>query len=106
LSENLRLELAPLGIKVITLVAGNTTSNIATNAPPPSALPSSSPYLPIEKSIAIQAEYSDMPTEQFAEKLVETVMSRGSGAVWIGSNTTLVRYAMPLMPQWMFVSFP
>lgn len=60
LSETLRLELAPLNVRVITLMAGNVQSNIGDNGAPPQKLPPSSHYLPIEKHIAEKSEWADM----------------------------------------------
>ncbi|KAF1849043.1 oxidoreductase [Cucurbitaria berberidis CBS 394.84] len=102
LSEILRLELAPLNVRVITLMVGNVASNIDVNGPPPASLPSTSMYLPIEKQIAADYTWDTMPTKKFASQVVADVMSGKSGKVWRGGNTAIIRWAVPFMPQWVF----
>jgi 1-acylglycerone phosphate reductase len=104
LSETMRLELAPLNVRVITLVAGGTKSNISDNGPPPESLPPTSPYLAVEKHIAKNVDFKQMPTETFAELVVDDVMRGTTGKVWHGVGSKTIRYAAPLMPQWIFVS--
>jgi hypothetical protein len=104
LSETMRLELAPLNVRVITLVAGGTKSKISDNGPPPESLPPASPYLAVEKHIATKMDFKQMPTEIFAEQVVDDVVRGTTGKVWHGVGSKTVRYAVPLMPQWIFVS--
>lgn len=106
LSETLRLELAPLDVRVITLVAGNVSSNISVNAERPTALPRTSQYLPIEKDIITEGEWNDMDRNEFAKKIVDDVLKKVTGKVWLGSSTGIIRWTVPLMPQWVFVSSP
>jgi hypothetical protein len=104
LSETMRLELAPLNVRVITLVAGGTKSKISDNGPPPESLPPTSPYLAVEKHIATKMDFKQMPTEIFAEQVVDDVVRGTTGKVWHSVGSKTVRYAVPLMPQWIFVS--
>jgi hypothetical protein len=104
LSETMRLELAPLNVRVITLVAGGTKSNISDNGPPPESLPPTSQYLAVEKHIATNMDFKQTPTEIFAERVVDDVVRGATGKVWHGVGSKTVRYAVPLMPQWIFVS--
>jgi 1-acylglycerone phosphate reductase len=104
LSETMRLELEPLNVRVVTLVAGGTKSKIAQNGPPPQSLPPTSQYLIIEKHIAQGVEWKQMPTETFAERVVNDIVRGARGKVYHGVGSTIVRYAVPLMPQWIFVS--
>lgn len=103
-SETLRLELAPLGVRVITLMAGNVQTNISVNAERPAALPLTSQYLPIEKDIITERKWDEMDRNEFAKKVVNDVLGGVSGKVWLGTSTGTVRWAVPLMPQWIFVS--
>jgi short-subunit dehydrogenase len=99
----LRLELAPFGVKVITLMAGNVASNIGPNAPE-LKLPSQSLYLPIQEELLKVGEYSDMPTKKFAEEVVNEVLGGAKGLVWKGGNTMLVRVLSPWLPSFLMVS--
>jgi 1-acylglycerone phosphate reductase len=104
MSETLRLELAPLGVRVVTLMAGNVKSNISANAPPPTSLPDTSPYKPVEKYIAADEEWSELPADKFAKEVVSEVLNGASGKMWKGGNSGIVRWLVPFMPQFVFVS--
>ncbi|KAJ4302873.1 NADPH-dependent 1-acyl dihydroxyacetone phosphate reductase [Kalmusia sp. IMI 367209] len=101
-SETLRIELAPLGVKVVTLAAGNVTSNMISNGAPPAQLPADSFYKPIEKDIANAEEFTNMPTSQFANEVATEVLDGASGKVFKGANSTLVKWLVPFLPQFLF----
>jgi 1-acylglycerone phosphate reductase len=103
LSENLRLELAPFQVRVITLMAGNVASNISANKPTVN-ISSTSHYLPIKNEVEAEESYSDMPTQKFVDKVVEAVVGGSAGKVWIGSNVWVVRIALFWLPGWAIVS--
>lgn len=105
LSETLRYELAPLGVRVITLVAGNVASHMSAgiNGSPPAELPSKSRYKVIEKQVAKQGQYTDMNTAKFADKVVAAVVSRATGKVWEGGNMMVVKWLVPIMPSFIYV---
>lgn len=60
-----RLELAPLGIKVVDLKTGSTTSNFQENKSNPYELPADSPYMPIKEQV--MEVISGRKTEAYAE---------------------------------------
>ncbi|UPX14255.1 Acylglycerone-phosphate reductase [Ascochyta rabiei] len=103
-SETLRLELAPLGVRVITLVAGNVASNMSagSNGPPPSELPATSRYKAVEAHVAKQGKFSDMNTARFADEVVSAVSSGAAGKLWKGGNIMLVRWLVPFMPGFVY----
>jgi len=103
-SDTLRLELAPFGIKVVTLLAGNVVSNMGTYAPPSLQLPPDSPYKPIEKDIEGPGEWNMMSTSKFADEAASQILNGISAPMWKGVNTPLVRWLVPFMPQFIFVS--
>lgn len=105
LSETLRLELAPLNVRVITVMAGSVISNIAANGPPPASLPSTSVYLPVEKYLAVELELDGMDTHKFAEQIVGSVVKGVTGKVWAGKSVGIIRM-LQVAPQWVFVSLP
>lgn len=106
LSETLRFELAPLNVRVITLVAGNVDSNMSSgrNGPPPAGLPSSSYYKGIEQKISKREKFANMDTAKFADEVVNAVVSGATGKVWKGGNMGVVRWLVPVMPSFIYVS--
>lgn len=106
LSETLRYELAPLGVRVITLVAGNVASHMSSgvNGAPPAELPPSSRYKAIEKELSKGESFADMDTTVFANGVVGAVVSGAAGKVWKGGNMATVRWLMPILPSFVYVS--
>ncbi|OAG05396.1 NAD(P)-binding protein [Paraphaeosphaeria sporulosa] len=90
-SETLCMELAPLNVKVITLVAGNVTSNSTTNRLAPGQLPEGSYYTPLEKEFAKDVEFSFMPTAKVAEEVADDVLRGASGSIFKGANSIVVK---------------
>lgn len=106
LSETMRYELAPLNVRVITLVAGNVSSHMSSgvNGPPPAELPPTSRYKAIEKELAKGQKMADMDTTVFADEVVSAVISGATGKVWKGGNMATVRWLAPFMPSFLYVS--
>ncbi|KAJ7247049.1 hypothetical protein C8J57DRAFT_1674604 [Mycena rebaudengoi] len=103
-SETLRLELAPFGVSVLTVMLGGVaTVFIANEAPRP--LPPGSRYVSIGDAILLWAREKGglagmMPPERLAEELVPDILASGkSGTVWRGSNAGLVRFVAGWLPQ-------
>ncbi|KAK9428985.1 hypothetical protein V1505DRAFT_314633 [Lipomyces doorenjongii] len=101
LSETLRLEMAPLGVKVLTVVTGTVDSNFFVNTPE-YKLPSTSRYMPVEKSIVARARGKDiqsgMNKEKYADSVVNDVLRGVNGKVWRGKLASIVRYASTYLP--------
>ncbi|KAJ6571978.1 hypothetical protein B0H19DRAFT_1132009 [Mycena capillaripes] len=104
LSETLRLELAPFGVSVLTVMLGGVaTVFIANEAPRP--LPPGSRYTSIGDAILLWAREKGglagmMPPERLAEELVPDILASGkSGTVWRGSSAGLVRFVAGWLPQ-------
>lgn len=108
-SEILRLELAPLGINVVSVETGAVRSRGQTN-PPELKLPSNSPYLSIEKTIAARARGDDgvsrMETRAYAAQVVNDVLNGTRGRIWRGGSALLIRFASALFPAFILVSRP
>lgn len=85
LSETLRLELAPLGVTVLTAMIGNIESNFHNNDFW-QGLPESSLYKSVEAQVAKTAEGkigpNKEPPEDFAKRFMDDILSRSSGQVW------------------------
>jgi hypothetical protein len=105
--ETLRIELAPLDVKVLTVVTGSIETNIQSNAAHP-ALPPSSHYRATEKWLDDLATanfgFSRMKGPVFAEKVVGDVLAGATGKIWRGDNATVTRYGHVLLPMSVQVS--
>ncbi|KAF2185181.1 NAD(P)-binding protein [Zopfia rhizophila CBS 207.26] len=97
-SNTLRVELAPLGVKVITVITGGVKSNIArTNR----QLPPDSYFIPIMSEYQHRLTYSQhvsIPTEKYARSVVKQIL-RGDGWfsklrwIWEGKRSFVVWFA-------------
>ncbi|KAI1178405.1 oxidoreductase [Nemania sp. FL0916] len=91
LSDILRLELAPFGVSVVTIMAGVVSTSFHANEPP-FALSSTSQYTLIEQTISGWATGEAKPTgcspEEFAELVIDDIVGDGGDAVvWRGSHS-------------------
>jgi NAD(P)-dependent dehydrogenase (short-subunit alcohol dehydrogenase family) len=108
-SETLRIELAPFGVTVLTVIIGGAATEFITNEAP-RAIPKGSRYAPIGDEILHWAKDKGglknmMTPEQLADGLVGRVVVPGKGGtVWIGSIATLMRVFSFGAPQWLMVS--
>ena len=108
LDETLRIELAPLNVKVLTVVTGSIKTNIQQNSPKPE-LPATSKYRAtqkyLEKSWNDDIDHGACTPESFAQKVVGDVLGGATGKIWRGTHASMTRYARYFMPMWMQVSF-
>lgn len=105
-SEVLRLELAPLGVRVITLVTGGVATKFVANLQA-SELPQGSYYMPVKDVIAEKSKeipYAMAP-EVYAEEVLRNVERGATGMVWVGGAAGWVRLAFWFAPQWLLVRF-
>lgn len=105
-SEVLRLEMAPLGVRVLTLLTGGVATNFLSNTPN-LKLPSNSYYRSIEDIILQKPEeiaYSVSP-EAFAKDVVRQVRNQTTGQYWIGGGASMARLMVWLLPQWIVDRF-
>ncbi|KAF1998581.1 putative hydroxybutyrate dehydrogenase [Amniculicola lignicola CBS 123094] len=99
LSEGLRLELKPFGVKVITVMLGNVKTNMSDASTLP--LPKDSRYLAVEDTLkAAYDKFTFVPVEVFAKQLVDKVLGGATGKVWGGQNASLIRWLVPFLPTW------
>ena len=107
ISETLRLELAPFGVKVVTVQAGAVGTNILA-AGAQFELPHTSRYRGIEKEIAARAKGEDgvpkMESSVFAEKIVGDVLGGANWPVWRGKYASMVRLVAWWLPVFVIVS--
>ncbi|KIV81457.1 hypothetical protein, variant [Exophiala sideris] len=102
--ETLRLEMAPLGVKVVTVVTGSIQTNIHENCPEP-RLPPTSRYIAAKAGLQKQYEgklnVKQTTPDAFAKLVVGDVLSGAVGKIFRGSYAGMTRWASHLMPMWM-----
>ncbi|EKG20606.1 hypothetical protein MPH_02133 [Macrophomina phaseolina MS6] len=107
LSETLRLELQPLGVRVVTAVTGSVKSNVFANGPP-LRLPAGSLYAAAEHEIAARAAGMDVERdlpqtlEQYSRNLVADVLGGASGKVYRGKHASTVDFLASWLPAFLF----
>lgn len=96
-NDTQRIELQPLGIKVIDLKTGSTVSNFPTNRTNPPTLPDNSPYQPIQKEVeyVIQGHATEQYAEdqtKWAENVVSDLLQKNPPhQVWRGGRAGLIQ---------------
>lgn len=100
-SDALRMELAPLGVKVVTVQPGGIQSAFGSNASNAVSLGADSPYQAIKASVLARANESQsnaMPADTFARLLVDQLLKAdGPPVVRLGEKSTL----LPALKQWL-----
>lgn len=95
-SDSLRMELAPFGIKVITVQPGGIKSNLSDNADKELERFKNTPYGPIQNFIVARAHASQekaTPAEDFAKELVnKLVQEKAPGFIRLGKDSTLLPF--------------
>jgi NAD(P)-dependent dehydrogenase (short-subunit alcohol dehydrogenase family) len=94
LSDSLRMELAPFGIKVITVQPGGIKSNLSINADKELERFRKTPYGPIQNFIVARANASQenaTPAEVFAKELVDRLERKKTPKfIRVGKDSTLL----------------
>ncbi|KAF2476762.1 oxidoreductase [Lindgomyces ingoldianus] len=102
LSETLRLEVAPLGVHVQTVMVGVITTPFWANEPA-FFLPQTSRYHAIKDTIAKCASGEAVPKgispEVFAKQIVSDVLSRKSGQFYRGPMSSTVGFCSRYLPK-------
>lgn len=104
LSDTLRMEVAPFGIKVITVQPGGVRSDFgATAGKSASELSQDSLYAPIADAIQKRAhggQEDAMPAEEFARKMADAVLAANpQPIVRIGAKTMRMLLAKKYLPE-------
>lgn len=106
LSETMRLELAPLGVRVLSLVTGAITSNVMANTPT-ARVPEGSYYTSAQDEISKLAEdrlgLKRTPADVFAKTVVDDVLGGSSGKVWRGAMAGTTKLMSHYAPSSMIV---
>lgn len=105
MSESLRIELKPLGIRVLTIMLGQVSTQMYANSAA-FHLPEGSPYEKIADTIATQHRgdfnLNNEPAEAVARNLVKDVISGRSGQIWRGGLAGTVCLTLWLLPTRLF----
>lgn len=105
LSESLRIELEPLGVRVLTIMLGQVSTQMYSNTVA-FHLPEGSPYDKIAGTIASQSRgdlnLNNEPAEVAARNLVKDTISGRRGQVWRGGLAGTVCLAQWLLPTRLF----
>ncbi|KAI2925485.1 hypothetical protein CBS147320_6178 [Aspergillus niger] len=105
LSETLRLELAPLGVSVATLMIGTVTTPFHANEPR-FTLPPGSRYAAITGTISRWASGEASPKGCSAQELADLILpdvlgATGHGMFWRGPNSGAVKFVAQWVPGWL-----
>ena len=104
-SDTLRVELAPFGVRVVTIVTGGVKSNISRTH---RTLPDDSIYLPLAEEYTARQTHSQansIPNEQYARSVVGQVLGSPSrDTIWEGGKSWLVWSLYTFLPRWVMVS--
>lgn len=105
ISESLRIELQPLGVRVLTVMLGQVSTQMYANTPA-FHLPEGSPYDKIAGTIAIQnrgeLNLNNEPAEVVARNLVKDILGGRSGRIWRGGLAGTVCLTLWLLPTRLF----
>lgn len=104
--ETLRLELAPFGVGVLTLVTGLIQTEFLPNSAP-QQLPPNSRYAPLQgefeaKSNALTDGATNVTV--YAKQVVGDVLARKTGKTYRGAQAGLTAIAQRWFPTWFSVS--
>ena len=106
-SESWRLELAPLGVRTLTLITTGVKSNVFANLKPID-IPEKSYYYSIRDYIR---ETSDgrlqkdgITAKEYGLKVVREIENGTTGKCWVGGQAQSARYGAWLLPNSMMVS--
>ncbi|PYI05887.1 putative short-chain dehydrogenase/reductase [Aspergillus sclerotiicarbonarius CBS 121057] len=106
MSEMLRIELAPLGVRVLSVVLGEVESKVYSNGLTPKT-PVSPYYQSARQCISNGAAGKFVITNESAEicarHVVSDMLSGQSGQIWRGGSAGTVKWANRLLPGWLFV---
>lgn len=103
-SDTLRVELAPFGVRVVTVVTGGVISNIGCTS---RELPEESLFLPLAEEYHYRQTHSQamgVPAEDYARRVASKVLGGRSNVMWEGGKSWLVWFANGFLPKWVLVS--
>lgn len=107
-THTIRQELAPFGVKVVTVTAGTVQTNIFRPAEEIS-LPPDSIYKAASKQMVGIANgkliQGAMAPAEFAKRVADDVLGGATGVIWRGTMATIGRIMYTILPTWLMVSW-
>lgn len=108
MSQTLRLELAPFGVKVqVAVVGGVGDTQVVANAGN-FKLPEDSLYKSIEANIKRNSQGIDQmkpgTPKEFADSVIPIIISGNKHIFWTGAFAGFVKFATAWLPFWLTVS--
>lgn len=107
IADTLRLELAPFGVRVLSIVSGALKTMGQTHFDD-WKLPADSLYAPLEETIRNRARGQEgaprMEPEVYAKRLVSEITAGRAGKFWYGASAGIVKFAVPYLPTWLMVN--
>ena len=104
-SNTLRVEMKPFGVKVVTIVTGGVSSNIARTE---RQLPDGSYYMPVNEEYQRRLKHSQesgFSNERYARSVVAQVLKQNPPFwFWEGHGARLVKFVDAWFPKWVLVS--
>ncbi|KAI0867977.1 putative short-chain dehydrogenase/reductase [Hypoxylon argillaceum] len=105
ISETMRVEMEPLGVRVVTPIIGGVATNFFINAlNEPFHLPENSYYKPIEKILENQHGGGNVRLRQdvdvTARNIMNDVLGGASGCIWRGARSTEAKWLSWILPPW------
>ncbi|KAI0199410.1 putative short-chain dehydrogenase/reductase [Astrocystis sublimbata] len=109
LSNVLRVELEPLGVRVVTAMIGSAETNIFTNSHPDHLqMPSNSYYEPIRQFLVDarrgKMQPNETPVDVIARQLVNDVLHGRESFLWRGVSSTSCKWLSSWLPGGMLDS--
>ena len=92
--------MAPLGVKVLTAMAGAVAGTNFHDNVPPLTIPASSPYKHIQRQIEQSGDNDPKGTDQdaFAEQLVKDILNGKTGLLWRGQMASMTKWVSKWVP--------
>ena len=103
MSETMRVELEPLGVRVITSICGSCDTPMFGKPGGPMQLPEASHYHGVEQEAwkeRMDHQIQAMDVDLLASKLVKDILGGARGSIWHGAFASLVRWASWLNITW------
>jgi len=102
----MRLELAPFGIKTISVITGAVTSLNHTHYES-WKLPEDSLYSSVQSDFEKRAKGDDgaprMAAHDYAERVVSRILAGSKPKLWYGASASIVKFAVAWFPTWWLV---
>ncbi|KAI1359215.1 putative short-chain dehydrogenase/reductase [Xylaria arbuscula] len=104
-SETMRIEMEPLGVRVVTAIIGVVETNFFKNGLNESyQLPANSYYKPIHTRLEDQRAGRHVRSGQHADvtarEIINDVLGGAKGCIWRGGQSTTAKWLTWLLPAW------